>query len=328
MRPRILVITPVDHIRGLTAALSEIGDVTYLPHPTADEVAAAVREHDAIFTNPNKSDVFLGPEVMDAGTRLAVISTASTGTAHIDKTHAEKRGITVLALTEERALINRISSTAEHALALTLAAIRHIPQSFDAVRAGEWDYTKFIGRQLDHLTVGIVGFGRLGSFYAKYASACFARVLACDPYVRIAREGVEQVDIDYLVRESDVISLHVHLNDETRGMVDRSWFDRMKEDVVLVNTARGEVIDERALIAFLTAHPSATIAADVIADEVAGKTASPLVDYARRAGNAIVTPHVGGMTVEGQRLAYTHAAGQLRRFFDARVGTGASMVAR
>ena len=323
-QPRILVITPVTHIEGVTGILARAGAVTYVPDASPPEVRAAVSEHDAIFTNPNRSNVYLGPEIVNAGSRLVAIATASTGVNHIDVQNTRSRGITVLSLTEEREVIDRISSTAEHALALALAAVRHIPHAFDAVRRGEWDYLPFVGRQLDHLTAGVIGYGRLGSRFAGYGRGLFKRVLAYDPYVQVRDDGVEQVEFQTLLGECDVLSVHTHVTPETTRMIDRAAFARMKPDVVLVNTVRGEMFDEDALIEFLTAHPRATLAADVVAGEVAGKATSPLIAYARSASNAILTPHIGGMTAEAQRIAYSHAAGLLDRFFAKRAETSAA----
>ena len=315
MIPKILVITPVHHIQGVSEILESIGQVTYLEDPMPDDVLYPILDQHAIFTNPNKSNVFIGREIIDAAPSLKVICTASTGTNHIDTTYASRRGIAVLSLTDERDAINKISSTAEHASALMLSALRHIPQAFDSVKRGEWDYTQFIGRQLDYLTVGVVGYGRLGTYFARYARAFGSRVLVYDPYVIVEDEATIQTDLDQLLAESDVISLHVHVTLETTGMVDHTWFSKMKPSVVLVNTARGEVINETDLIAFLKEHPDARLATDVISGEVSVKQSSPLIEYARTASNVILTPHIGGMTVEGQQIAYAHAAHQLRRFF-------------
>ena len=318
MRPRILVITPVAHIDGVAASLERIGEVTYLPDATPAEVCHVAPAFDAIFTNPNKSNVYLGPDVLDAATRLRVICTASTGRSHIDLPYAAVRGIVVLSLTEERDVINRISSTAELAFALTLAALRHVPRAWDSVKAGRWDYEPYIGRQMNALTVGVVGYGRLGRYYAGYARAFGSRVVAYDPYVTVDGGGVEQVERDELLRASDIISLHVHASAETAGMIDASWFRLMKPTVLLVNTARGELINEADLLAFLNAHPEAWLAADVVAGEVAAKDTSPVLAYAKTGGNVLLTPHIGGMTREGQALAYGRAVLLLQRFFEQR----------
>ncbi|MBF0126890.1 MAG: hypothetical protein HQM02_06725, partial [Magnetococcales bacterium] len=219
MKPPILVITPVRHIRGVAEILESIGTVTYLDHPTLAEVIEHLPGQQAIFTNPNKSNVFIGQEVMEAGSDLKVICTASTGTNHIDKEQARSRGLPIISLTEERSFINKISSTAEHAFALMMATLRHIPASFDAVKQGEWDYTPYIGRQLDHLTIGVVGYGRLGGMFSRYCKAFGARVLVVDPYKTVEDPTLEQVDPDTLLALSDVISLHVHATPETFAMV-------------------------------------------------------------------------------------------------------------
>lgn len=319
--PKILVITPVHHIHGVPEILERIGLVTYLDDPIPEDVLRLISKQHAVFTNPNKSNVFIGRDVIESGPELKVICTASTGTNHIDVDYTAKRGITVLSLTNERDVINEISSTAEHAFALMLAALRHIPQAFDSVKRREWNYTQFIGRQLDSLTIGVVGYGRLGKHFARYARAFGSRVLVYDPFVTVEDESMVQTELDMLLKESDVISFHVHLTHETSGMVDQTWFSKMKPSVVLVNTARGEIINETNLIAFLKGHPDARLAADVITGEVLAKQSSPLIEYARTASNIILTPHIGGMTVEGQRIAYTHAAQQLRRFFLKQKGT-------
>ncbi|MDA8924611.1 hypothetical protein N9I84_00815 [Gammaproteobacteria bacterium] len=190
---KILVITPVHHISGVAEALEKIGEVTYLDDPTLEEVCNLIPSFEVIYTNPNKSKVFIGKELLEAAQNLKVICTASTGTNHIDKLYAEKLQIPILALTEEREVINKISSTAEQAFALTLAGLRHISAGHSAVLKGEWDYTKFIGRQMNALTIGVIGYGRLGSIYANFCKAFGSRVLIYDPYKIIQNDAYEQV---------------------------------------------------------------------------------------------------------------------------------------
>ena len=314
MRPKILVITPVRHIQGVAETLEASGEVTYLDDPTPAQVLDRIEGHAALFTNPNKSNVFISRQLMDAGESLSVICTASTGTNHIDMRGAQERGLTVLSLTEERELINRISSTAEHAFALMMAGLRNLGPAWDAVRRGEWDYMPYIGRQLDALTIGVVGYGRLGSLFSSYCRAFGCRVVVNDPYKEVREPGLEQVDIDTLLAESDVISLHVHVTPETNRMVDKAWLSRAKSNLLLVNTARGDVCDEDGLIEFLEAHPGAKYATDVLANETEGKFHSPLQERARASNQILITPHIGGMTVEAQQLAYNHASMLLREF--------------
>ena len=314
--PRILVITPVRHIAGVPQPLESIGTVTYLDDPSPAEVIAIIGGYDAIYTNPNMSKVYIGKEVLDAGRNLRVICTASTGTNHIDKAYAAERGLPILALTEERHVISRISSTAELAFALTLAGLRHVVRGHNAVLQGEWDYTRYIGRQMNCLTVGVIGYGRLGSLYAGYCKAFGSRVIVYDPYKTVDQDGLEQVaDLEPLLAAADVVALHVHVTDETTEMIDAVRLAHMKKDVLLVNTSRGDVVHEPALVAFLRANPQARVATDVLADEVRNRLGSPLLQYAAQSGQVIITPHIGGMTREAQEIAYGHAAGRLRDFF-------------
>lgn len=314
--PRILVITPVRHIEGVAEILDSIGEVVYLDDPSPSQVLDLVGGFDAIFTNPNKSKVYIGSELLTRATNLKVICTASTGTNHIDKVCAAEKGIPILALTEEREVINRISSTAELAFALTMAGLRHVVRGHNAVMRGEWDYTRYIGRQMNCLTVGVVGYGRLGSMYAHYCKAFDSRVLVYDPYKTVGRKDMEQVaSLPALLRECDVVALHVHVSEETVGMVNESCFRQMKNDVLLVNTSRGDIVNEEDLVKFLRANPSARVATDVLADEIRNREASPLLRYAQDSEQVVITPHIGGMSREAQEIAYGHSAKRLKQYF-------------
>ncbi len=316
MKPRVLVITPVDHIKGVNEILESFAEVTYLEDPSQGEVSSVIEGYDSIFTNPNKSKVFLGSDLLVKGKSLKVICTASTGTNHIDKEFAAKKNLPIISLTEERHIINRISSTAELAFALTMTSLRNIVKSHNEALDGEWNYMNYIGRQINCLTVGVVGYGRLGQMYTKYCKAFGARVLVYDPYKSIKDSKIEQVkSLDVLLEQSNVISLHVHVTDETENMLNENLFSKMKEDVLIVNTSRGDIIKENDLVNFLSFNPNANIATDVIADEQRNRLDSPLLKFAKKSDQVILTQHIGGMTREAQEIAYSHAATLLKGFF-------------
>lgn len=316
MKPKILVITPIRHIVGVSELLESFGEVTYLDDPSSNEVLDVVAGYDAIYTNPNKSKVFIDSQLIDAGTNLKAICTASTGINHIDKTYAEKRNIFVIALTEEREIINKISSTAELAFALTISSLRHVVRSHNDALLGHWDYTKYIGRQMNALTVGVVGYGRLGSMYANYCNAFGSKVCVFDPYKKVKDSRFEQVDdIGTLVEQSDVVSIHVHVNEETLGMFNHGLFCKMKSDILIVNTSRGDVVNEFDLVTFLKTNLAARIATDVLSDEIRNRLKSPLFKYAKNSKQVILTQHIGGMSREAQEIAYRHAATRLNDFF-------------
>jgi D-3-phosphoglycerate dehydrogenase len=298
----------------VSTKLNSIGKTTYIDDPTIKDIFPIIHNYEAIFTNPNKSKIFIGKKLIDAAKNLKVISTASTGTNHIDVDYAEKKGITVLALTEERKVINKISSTAEHAFALTMSSLRHVLNGHNDVMGGEWNYEKFIGRQMDGLTVGVIGYGRLGKLYTNYCLSFGSQVVVYDPYKKNRKKNVEQVtNMKQLLRRADIISFHVHVTDETKNMVDKSWFNQMKSDVLLVNTSRGEIICELDLVDFLSKNNNAKIATDVLTDEIRNLNNSTLLKYAITSDQVTITPHIGGMTKEAQEIAYNHAVGLLSK---------------
>ena len=316
MKPNLLVITPTRHIDGVNKKLESFANVTYLGDPLIDSVLVQIENYDALFTNPNKSKVYIGKQLIDAGKKLQVICTASTGTNHIDKDYAAIKGVKIISLTEERDVINKISSTAEHAFALTLSSIRNIPKSYSSVLEGHWDYEKFIGRQMDGLTIGVIGYGRLGSIYSKYCLAFGSKVLVYDPFKNVDKKNIQQVnDINKLLFKSDVISIHVHATDQTKNMINRKWFNKMKSNVLIINTSRGDIIYEPDLVEFLSKNKSVKIATDVLADEIRNRNGSPLLQLASKSNQVIITPHIGGMTIEAQEIAYNHAGRLLEKYF-------------
>ncbi len=315
MKFKILVITPVRHISGVSDLLESSGEVSYFDDPTKDEVASVIGDYDAIFTNPNKSKVFIGKDLLDIAINLKVICTASTGTNHIDKDYAKLLSLPILSLTEEREVINKISSTAELAFALTMGSLRNIVSGNLSVLAGSWDYTQFIGRQMNSLTVGVIGYGRLGSLYAKYCKAFSSRVVVYDPYKEVIDNDFQQFhSLDSMLEISDIVAIHVHVTDETIGMISQKYFNKMKQNVLLVNTARGDIVNEKDLVNFLKNNPSAKVATDVLSDEIRNRLESPLLKFASTSDQVIITPHIGGMTREAQEIAYGHAAMLLYNF--------------
>lgn len=313
-RKNILVTCAVRHIAGVPELLENAGNVTYLDDPDPHEATAAARDAHAIFCQPNRTKVFVGRELIDAARRLEVICTASTGTHHIDMSYAAQRGIPVLDVYHDPC-IYKVSSTAELNFGLLLAAVRRIPQSIESVKRGEWDCNAFIGQQLNQLAIGIVGYERLGRWYAKYCRAFGCRVLAYDHVTPVTGDDVIAVDRDRLLAEADVLSFHVYWPADKTPRVDASWFARMKPTVIIVNTARGDVVSEADLLKFLDRNPRAMYATDVLENEVFEKGENPVVAYARTHDNVIITPHLGGQTRYGQEVIYRRSAEMLKEFF-------------
>ena len=308
MKPKILVITPTKHIRGFNKNLRKLGNVSYLEDPSFEELVKNIKDVDAIFTNPNKTKIYLDKKIFKFAKKLRIICTASTGTNHINQKHTSELGIKVISLTNQRRVINKISSTAEHAFALTLSSLRNIPNSMDSVRKGEWDYEKFIGKQMNCLKIGVIGYGRLGKMYCKYSKSMGSEVFVYDPYKKVKSTKIIQVDsLTEIFEICDIISLHVHVNEETTGLIGRKALSHAKDDILIVNTSRGEIINEEDLVKFLKKNPLSKFATDVLTDEVRNRKLSPILRWADKNNQIIITPHIGGMTTNAQEIAYNHS---------------------
>ena len=239
--PTILVLADMGPAPGALAILQGAGTVI-CADPDPEAVARELPRCDACLTSLY---VRLTDELLAGAGKLKAIATPSTGTDHIDLEAAARRGVEVICIKHDRDFLDRVTATAEMAWGLLLACVRKLPAAFDSAKKGVWARDEFRGMQLAEKTLGIVGFGRLGTMVADYARAFRMKVIACD--VRdLAGEDVEQVDFDTLMREADVISLHVHLDESTTGLIDGAALAKMKRGVVIVNTSRGAVIDEEA----------------------------------------------------------------------------------
>lgn len=255
-------------------------------------------------------------EVMDAAPGLRFIATVTTGTDHIDLAHAAARGIDVLSLKNDTEFLRTIHSTAEHTWALLLALVRRIVPAADSVRDGRWDRDPFCGSELSLKRLGIVGLGRLGRIVAGYGQAFDMAVHGFDPYVEEGTwpDGVEQAgSLPDLLAVSDVLSIHVHLNEQTRGMIGEDELACLPTGAVVVNTSRGAVLDEAAVVAALEAGHLGGAAADVVIGEQEEGFESPLRRYARDHENVLVTPHIGGLTHEARSRTEIFMARKLAR---------------
>ncbi len=246
-------------------------------------------------------------EVVDRASRLRLIVTPSTGTDHLDLPLLRERNITVLCNKDDREFLDQLTTTAELAFGLLLTCARRLPECFEASRAGRWERSGLAGSQLRGKTLGLIGVGRLGSMMARYGRAFWMRVLGCDPAVREFPEGVERVDLQALLRESDFVSLHVHLTELTRGMLGERELAAMKPGSCLINTSRGGLVDEEALVRHMQSGRIAAAGLDVIDGEWIGdKRGHPLIAYSRVNPRLCITPHVGGTSPEAVRLSVRH----------------------
>jgi D-3-phosphoglycerate dehydrogenase / 2-oxoglutarate reductase len=275
------------------------------------ELLAAVGEADVLWVRlRNRIDA----EVMTAAHRLKVIVTPTTGLNHIDLEEAGRRGIRVLSLRGESDFLRDVRAPAEHTMALILALLRRVPGAMAHVRDGGWNRDLFKGRELHGKTVGIVGYGRLGRIMARYLTAFDTHVLAADPHIDMGAldPGVRPVTLAQLLQDADLVTLHVNLCDETERFFGQEQFALMKEGAWFINTSRGEVVDESALLKSLHSGHLAGAALDVLCHEDSeGMKDHPLVVCARDHDHLMITPHIGGCTVESMEKTELFLAKEL-----------------
>ena len=250
-----------------------------------------------------RSQTQVTERVIAAAPKLEVIGRAGVGVDNIDLDAATQRGVIVV----NSPLANTMS-TAEHAFGLMLAAARNVPQAHGSLRGGAWDRSKYAGVELSGRTLGIVGLGRIGTEVAHRARAFEMRVLAFDPFVskgRASQLGVELRELDELLAESDFVTLHTALHEGTRGMIGTEQLVLMKPTAILINAARGALVDEQALYDAVDSGQIGGAAIDVFSEEPA--VGNILTTHDR----IICTPHLAASTAEAQLRAATQTAEQI-----------------
>src|SRR5207302_2201633 len=245
----------------------------------------------------------LTSELIERADRLKVIGRAGVGIDNVDVAAATRRGIVVANAPE-----STVIAAAEHAVGLLMAMTRNIPQAHAALKQGRWERKTYGGIELADKTLGVLGFGRLGQQVARRAAGLGMHVVAYDPFVspeRFRELGVERVeDEDGVYEAADFITLHLPLTDETRASIDAKAFARMRDGVRIVNAARGELVDEAALLEALRSGKVAGAALDVFSEE---PYTGPLLEL----DNVVVTPHLAASTEEAQDRAGVIVAEQV-----------------
>lgn len=256
-------------------------------------------------------------QILASATQLRFIASPTTGLNHVDEAEAARRGIEVISLKGERAFLDGIHATAEHTWALLLALVRQVPAAVQSVNGGNWVRDDFRGTELHGRTLGIIGFGRLGSKVAAFGQAFGMTVLATDP-IALIPDSVKRVNLGTLAARADIVSIHVSYSKETHGLIGESFFAALKKGALLLNTSRGEVIDEQMLLLALQEGRIGGAALDVLCGEnVEGGSAigsEALRNYARTNDNLIITPHIGGATVESMGKTEEFIAGKIVDF--------------
>jgi phosphoglycerate dehydrogenase-like enzyme/CMP-N-acetylneuraminic acid synthetase len=302
---KILVTTNTSFLPTICQKIEEDFDVIYAENVPSEEIAKLLPEVDGWICSPCPK-YQIDADLLSKATKLKVLASPSTGSNHVDKDFCEKNNISFFCL-KGTDFVSTITASSEFTFALVLEATRNLSKAVNLANQGYWREIEndLRGIELSDKTLGIIGYGRIGSNNARMANAFKMNVVSYDPNVEIKEDYVSQVDShEKVLEQSDVVMVCVHLDDSTHGMVNASWFNKMKDGVYFINSSRGEVLNETDLLASLESGKIKSAAVDVISAEMTSdKRKHPLVQYAANNDNLTVTPHIAGLTIDSERKA-------------------------
>lgn len=293
---KCLIATSFQGIEDVRDRLERSFDCIYVP-----EVMFPVEGYEdveVLVVNPNNLKFKLDQKTLFQMVNLKHVLTISTGVAHIDLDYLCLKGISLLSLKDKTHLMNDITATAELAFLFLMTHARKFRRAIDETAVKNWDWRPFEGKQINELKIGIVGYGRLGRLFESYCRNMSAETIFYDPYVVGGT-----VSLVKLFESCDVISLHAAFTPGMPVLVASDILKVAKHDVHIINTARGELIDEGALVKFLNNHPEAHYSTDVITDE-SNKEESDVYALWQESDQVTMTPHIGGMTSGSRKRAY------------------------
>ncbi len=312
MKLSILNAEPKNYSRKARSILKSIGDLVE-KEVSQKELEDIIKDFDVLIV---RLKLRVNEDVLSKAKRLKYIVTATTGLDHIDVDLADKLNIKVLSLRGETEFLRTIPPTAEHTWALMLSLLRKIPWAFHDVKMGSWDRDKFIGNTLAGKYLGIVGLGRIGNMIARYGLSFGMKVGAYDVSRDVEFEGIEQFEtIEELLSWAEIVTIHLPLNEDTKGLLNKDRLSLLPRGAWLINTSRGAIVDEKALLELLKRGHLSGAAIDVIENESTEIKShkSLLLEYARTHSNLLITPHIGGATKEAMERTEIFMAKKLKR---------------
>jgi D-3-phosphoglycerate dehydrogenase len=301
---KVLNVEPARYDQALRRRLDAAGEIAWKECADQESFLSLLSANpwEALFV---RLGISVDARALDVASKLKWVVTPTTGTDHLDLPLLEKRGVRVISLKGEISFLDSITSTAEHTWALLLSLLRNLASAQQDVLNGKWRREPFLGRELSGLVLGIIGYGRLGRMVAEYGKAFRMRVLINDTSEEALSRATPELRVtalDELLANSDVVSLHLPLNDQTHGFLSRPRIDGIKDGAVLLNTARGELVDDAAVLDALESRRLQGAAVDVLSgdarwgpDVSADATTRRWLNLAKD-GRVVVTPHIGGYT--------------------------------
>ncbi len=299
---------------GRVVVAAQLGDAyrVVAAEATGQSVGDQLRDADAFLDASMK--VRLTRAMLAPASKLGLVVTATTGADHIDGEYLRSRDIPLLTLKGQQQITGQLTPAAELSWLLLMACARKLRSAIHHVEQGQWNRELFPGSMLKGKTLGLIGCGRLGKWMARYANAFDMRVLGYDPLNDEWPQYLHSTDLMTLMRESQFISIHVHLTEQTRQMIGAKELAAVQPGTILINTARGAVVDEGALIAALEDGRIGAFGVDVLEGEPE-VTATRLWQYAQTHTNCIITPHIGGFSPDALSVVLRFSAQRIADFF-------------
>lgn len=298
MEKKIKILSTVD-LTDCTDGISQlekIGNLTCM-EPNRENVLNNIHSYDAYIAS---ASILVDREFINKAKNLRIIGSPSTGTDHLSIKEIKNKHIILFDISKEYDLINSFTATSELAFGLIISLIRKIIPAANSAKNGDWAREKYTGFQLSNKTLGIIGLGRLGTISARIGQGFGMKVIAHD-IINKNVDNVTMMTLEQVLRLSDIITIHIHLNDLTKGLINKNCFSLMKQSSIIINTSRGAIIDENSLLEALKNGYIAGAGLDMIEGE--WLTSSdiydhPLIEYSRQNNNLIITPHIGGSSKE------------------------------
>ena len=273
-----------------------------------EQLLEAIGDYEVIIT---RSGTTVDKDVLDAGRKLKMVARAGVGIDNVDVDYASSKGVIVV-----NAPFGNTNSAAEHTMSLLLSFCRNVTKANASLKGGDWKRAPFTGCELKGKVAGVIGLGKVGGRVATRLKAFECEVLACDPYIAVKRAhdlGVKLVSHDEIYKNCDIVTVHTPLNEETRGMIGERELAMMKQGVIVINCARGGIIEEEALLRYLNSGKVTGAAIDVFSEEPPkSETLKQLIAHER----VVVTPHLGANTFEAQVNVAVDVSREILNYLD------------
>lgn len=311
---KVLSAVPIESFPAAYNFLKENADTTFLKYPAYEEVLPIISQFDGLFPN---AKMRIDEKLLKSAENLKVISIPAMGTDNIDLLYCKQKGIEVFSLSDAKELMIGIPSTAEFTLALMLSLLKNLYHSTRSVLVdSKWITSDFRGYDLKGKTVGIIGYGVVGQNVAKLLSSFDVNLLVHDPFIESKIQGISFTSMEELLKNSDIVTVHVPFSLETKNLIDSDQFGMM-QDTIFINASRGEVINENALVEALENKCVKSAGLDVLSNESnLDFSSNPLINYARLHDNLIITPHCAGSSNDALKQTFLFSAKKLINYLN------------